>query len=125
MVGVVDQPGGWRRHLSLRSEGDDARPERAEVEIGRARARAAIEDKGDRPTLGVRPVARIGDVEHAGLPFALVVDERQGGGRGGEGDVRAVDRELVMRDRIGQRIGRRGMSGGDGREQQQCQRRTA
>ena len=105
MVGIVDQLGCRRRHLPLGPNEHDARAERAEMEIGRARARTAVEDESDRPALGVRLVARIGDVEYAGLPLALVVGERQGRGRGGEGDARIADLDLVMGDGIGRSIG--------------------
>ena len=125
MVGIVDQSGRRRRHLALRSERDDARPERSEMEIGRARAGTAVEDESDRPTLGVRLVARIGDVVYSGLPLALVFGERQGRGRGGEGDARIADLELVMGDGIGRSIERRGVGDGNGGKEEQRQHRTA
>ena len=76
---VVDQAGRGAEQLSLRGHLDGLGPDGAEMQIGRCRARTAIEDEGDRP-LGVLRLAHIGDVEDVGerLPMHIVKGERAG-----------------------------------------------
>ncbi len=78
---VVDQPGRGALHLTLGRHLDGLGAEGAEMQIGRRRARSAIEHEGDRP-LGVARLARIGDIEDRGERLAVGVahGKRPGGG---------------------------------------------
>ena len=95
---IVDEP-RWRTFdLAVVVGLDHARADAAEMEIGRGRARAAVEDEGDG-ALGVEGIARIGDIEDVGRTLAVAAGEGDGPGFGRVAEQLAVDRDGVMGDR--------------------------
>ena len=72
------------------------------MEIGRRCARAAIEDKGDRP-FGIEWLSHMGDVENVRERLAARVAERKRGGLGAIGDFDACEADAVLADRGGRK----------------------
>jgi hypothetical protein len=88
-----------RRTLASGAEFGEARADQPEMQIGRRRARPAVEHERHRPFDRRRPVHDIGDVEHRRDPLAGLVVQRQRARGRGVGDRSAIGRDLVARHR--------------------------
>ena len=86
-----------RRALASGAEFGEARAGQPEMQIGRRRARPAVEHERHRPFDRRRLVRDIGDVEHRRDPFARLVVQRQRARGRGVADRSAVGRDLVAR----------------------------
>ena len=94
---VVDQPGRRCGNRAVVVERKPPGPERAHVQPGRTRARAAVEHERDRARGRVLAVLSITDVKHGGLGVALVLPHPQRSGGGDVIELAAVDRDRVLR----------------------------
>lgn len=79
------------------------------MQIGRRRARAAVEDERDRP-LRILRLPRIGNVENAGERLALRVAKRKRAGLRAIRDIRSGKVDAAMRDRDGREAVGRNLS---------------
>ena len=73
-AGIVEQGRGIGRVVALLAEAHFLRPDRAEVQVHRRGARAAVERECDRPILAVH---RVGGEHDLGNLLAFVVTHRQ------------------------------------------------
>ena len=89
---------GGRHRVGV--DGEPPRSGRAELQPGRGRARPAIEQEGHRPGARVGAVELVGGVGDIGLRLALVVEQRNRAGGGGEVERPPGKRERVSGGRI-------------------------
>ena len=97
-LGIVRHRVGRRRHRPVLADDDTLRPQRAQMQPDRRRARAAVEDEAHRPRSRVGVGEEIGGREDRRFGIAALVVDAAGRHRDERGDRAVVERLAIERD---------------------------